>query len=357
MKLLIVDTVSPDRAPYLKYYEDVCKKLKVNYDRFLWDRDHDGGLEYSGNTFLLHKICPFGKGKIYKILPMLEYRRNLLKVLKHGNYTHLVLINSLASFMIYNYVLENYKEHYIMDIRDYTYEKYSIYGRRINRLVSNSAFTTISSKGFLRFLDDNAKIVLNHNISNLANKIDEPTLLKRNPVSIGFVGSVRYQHENMQLIDSLKDNKKYELLFIGSIVNGCNLKSICEDKKIRNVFFDGKFNNIDKPKIYKNIDMINSIYGNFSMEVTTAVPNRYYDALLFKKPIITSKGTYLSELVENRGLGISIDVENDDIEEKISHYILHFDANKFVEACNTELNRVDFEQKEFIGKLEIFMSS
>ncbi len=45
--------------------------------------------------------------------------------------------------------------------------------------------------------------------------------------------------------------------------------------------------------------MINSIYGNDSLEVTTALPNRLYEACMFKKPIISSRDTYLGEAFFN----------------------------------------------------------
>ena len=48
--------------------------------------------------------------------------------------------------------------------------------------------------------------------------------------------------------------------------------------------FKGEFKNEDKPEIYREIDFINAIYGNKSLEVTTALPNRLYDGILFKKP-------------------------------------------------------------------------
>ena len=42
------------------------------------------------------------------------------------------------------------------------------------------------------------------------------------------------------------------------------------------------------------------------MEVQSALPNRLYDALIFKKPIITTEGTYLTEVVEKYGIGFSL---------------------------------------------------
>ena len=81
----------------------------------------------------------------------------------------------------------------------------------------------------------------------------------------------------------------------------CDLEGYCKRNNIKNVVFKGEFKNEDKPEIYREIDFINAIYGNKSLEVTTALPNRLYDGILFKKPIIASKGTYLGEVIKKYG--------------------------------------------------------
>ena len=293
MKVLIVDTVSYNRAPYLKYYIDACKEKKVDYDLFLWNRNQTGGLIKNGNIYTMNSICPFGGSKLKKIIPMLQYRNALLRIIKENQYTHLVLINTLAPVMISNYVLKHYNQKYILDIRDYTYEKIKQYKNIESKLIEHSYFTTISSRGFLKFNTPNNKIIVNHNISNFDKIENTVTLNKNEKIVIGFVGSVRYSEVNKVLIETVKDSSQYALEYVGSEVQGCNLDEFCRENNIKNVVFRGQFLNNQKPEIYKNIDMINSLYGDFSLEVTTAIPNRYYDALIFKKPIITSKGTYL----------------------------------------------------------------
>ena len=61
--------------------------------------------------------------------------------------------------------------------------------------------------------------------------------------------------------------------------------------------FEGVYQNKEKPDIYKKIDLINAVYGNESLIVTTSLPNKLYDCIVFKRPIIVHSGTYLSEIV------------------------------------------------------------
>ena len=341
----------------MKYYEECCINNNINYDLFLWDRDNNKPLEQIENKYIFHHKCVFGGGKLQKIYPMYQYQKHLRNIIKKNKYTHLVIINTLASVMISDLLLNSYKNKYIMDIRDYTYEKLIIYKMLVDRLIDYSFFSTISSKGFYRFINKNNKIMVNHNISNVLNVENLVALDSKKNNIIGFVGSIRYKKENIALINSLKDSSHYKLKYVGPFVSDCNLKDFCLANNIKNVDFMGSFNNDDKPKIYKDIDIINSIYGQGSLEVTTAIPNRYYDALIYKKPIIASKGTYLGELVENNNLGIVVDVFNDDIKKLLDKYIVDFDSNMFMECCNKELQNVVEEQKCFIKSINIFLNN
>ena len=361
MKILIVDTVSFNRAPYLKWYIDACKKNNVDFDLFLWDRTKTSHFEKDGNMFVFHHKCEFGGNKIKKILPMILYRKKLLQTIKIGQYTHLILINTLAAVMISNFVLNNFDGKYIMDIRDYTYEKYEIYQKIENKLIEHSAFTTLSSRGFLKFIKSNNKIIINHNIGKTDFKIERPTLNTSDVVRIGFIGSVRYKKENLNLINALGNNNGYKLVYIGEHVAGCNLESECIKNKIKNVNFIGKYNNNDKPQLYQNVDIINSLYGNFFFLSTTAIPNRLYDALLYKKPIITTENTYLSEVVKKYGLGISLpgcqDYSRDEYIKKIEQYLECFNPDEFVNNANELFEIILEEQKIFCEQVDKFVQN
>ena len=47
-----------------------------------------------------------------------------------------------------------------------------------------------------------------------------------------------------------------------------------------------------------------------SLNNKLALPNKLYEALYFKKPLIVSKDTYLAERVENYGIGIAVESNN-----------------------------------------------
>lgn len=188
MKVLIVDTVPKERATYLEYYINICERLKINYDRLIWDRSKNGKIEYKGHEIIYH-----GKGydgnvsKIKKIYPLYKYRCILKKIIQNGEYTHLILVNTIAPVIIAGVIRKHFKNRYIMDIRDYTYEKWSFYKKRVDRLINDSTFSVISSRGFYKFLKPNSKIIIAHNVSNIADEFKTATLHKNKCNTIGFV--------------------------------------------------------------------------------------------------------------------------------------------------------------------------
>lgn len=101
--------------------------------------------------------------------------------------------------------------------------------------------------------------------------------------------------------------------------------------------------------------MINSLYGDFSLEVTTAIPNRLYDALIFKKPIIASKGTFLGEVVEKNRLGIAVELNIQSIKKEVNNYVQNFDKEEFIRNCNECLEKVIGEQNSFKYSIREFL--
>jgi glycosyltransferase involved in cell wall biosynthesis len=355
MKVLIVAFHSRSMTPYSELYENVIKNNNDIYDIIFWDRFSNNKLERKGNEFIIHKICSLGGNKFKKIVPMFYFRKTVNQIIKNGNYDRIIILNTLPAVLLSNVLISNYKGKYILDIRDYTYEKYKFYKKRVDNLVKNSFITTVSSFGFFRFLENNKKIYLNHNISNWnIFGFSDKELSEKPKIKIGFVGVVRYMKENMNLMRQMKNNEKYEFIYIGNTYPECNLEKTCKNENIENVTFKGEFNNKDKPEIYKEIDIINALYGNESLEVQTALPNKLYDAIIFKKPMIVSKGTYLAELVEKYKIGITVDFK-ENFYEVIEKYIAEFHSHEFNKNANMLLYKVICDQRKIKEKVKCFI--
>lgn len=90
-----------------------------------------------------------------------------------------------------------------------------------------SALTTISSHGFMEFLSESPKLVMNHNITWSEIIPEAPDLRNKQVINIGFIGGVRYYDENVQLIEKLKNTFRYQLWYIGKATSDCDLQFKC----------------------------------------------------------------------------------------------------------------------------------
>lgn len=359
MKIGIIGFGERNFIPYVEVYENELKKANIQYECIFWDRFNDSLVSKNSNEYTVHVRCEPGISKFKKIIPMLKFKQQIEKILRKEHYTHIIVLTTLPGVLIHKILLKQYADKYILDIRDYSYEKYSWYKKIVEKLIANSYFTAISSNGFKAFLPQSNKIITCHNIGSDFPKEKEGVDLKnKEKITIGFVGGIRYFEENCKLINVFANNPKYQLAYIGRKNLDCDLEAYCKRNNIKNVLFQGDFNNADKPEIYKGIDFINSVYGNGSLEVTTLLPNRLYDGILFKKPVLASKGTYLGKIVDEYKLGIVVDIneQNKKFIEIVNTYINNFDKVAFVKKCQKFQERILLEQKSFLNNIKAFIT-
>lgn len=352
MKVCIIGHTEKTYLPYMEKYTKFFDENSIEYDIICWQRE-EKTINSSENEYNYYEEAK--EGAINKIKSYLNYRKYVLQILEKNKYDKLIILTTVPGIFLRKYLYANYKNKYLFDIRDYSFEKFPPYRMMVDKLIDNSQLTTISSHGFMDFLSKNKKIIMNHNIPIGIDKLTPQNLKEKSVINIGFIGGVRYFDENCELIDKLKNEFKYQLWYIGKPTADCDLNSYCKENDITNVSFIGKYNNSQKPELYKNMDMINSIYGDNSLEVTTALPNRLYEACLLKKPIISSKGTFLGEVIDRYGLGLSVDVESDDVLNIINNYVENFNIDKFNSGCEEFLADVFNDEDVLFGCLRQFI--
>ena len=74
---------------------------------------------------------------------------SIRKIIKKGNYTNLIIVNTIWAVFLIDVILSHFRGRYLLDIRDYKVEKFPIIKWMIPQIVKNSYRTIISSKGFL----------------------------------------------------------------------------------------------------------------------------------------------------------------------------------------------------------------
>ncbi len=357
MKVLIVAFHPRTMAPYSRLYEEAVKDSGNEYDIVFWDRFRDGALEKIENEYIIHRICTLGGNKLKKIPAFFAFRKTVKKIIKDGRYDRIVILNTMPGVLLSDILLKKYKNRFILDIRDYTYEKYGFYRHRVNLLIDHSFFSTISSPAFCQFLNRERcdRLLLNHNISNELQKMVSCRDLKLMKTgNIGFVGAVRHEKENENLIDEFGNDERFKFLYYGVFNDGCCLDSYCRKHNVENAWFYGAFDNADKPRIYENIDIINSVYESRTFGEGYSIPNRLYDAILFKKPMVVFEDTYIAQVVREYNLGLVL-TKYGKVKNELLQYVSSFEQKEFDRNCERLLCKVLQDQEFLREKLYAFL--
>ena len=285
----------------------------------------------------------------------MQWRSFVRGILKKKKYDRLILLTTMPAVLLADTLLGEYRGRFWLDIRDFTYENVPFYKKIVHALVEAAAAVSISSPAFQRFLPQCDHIYLTHNISNQDAAEEHCTLDPQSPrFCIGFVGGIQFAQQNQQLLSQFANNEKYLLKYVGKPHLGCDLPAFCRENNIRNAQFYPAFQNHEKPEIYRSIQLINCVYGNHNQVVRLLLPNRLYDCVLFKKPILVSKGTYLAEVVEQYRLGLPVDVEREAVAARVDAYLAGFDREAFETGCRQFLERVDREIESYSHALWAF---
>ncbi len=128
-------------------------------------------------------------------------------------------------------------------------------------------------------------------------------------IRFAFVGGARFDSIDFFVETLLTNFPQHEFHFYGPVEERMNRFG----EKYNNVFYHGRFKNPDDlPKIYENIDLLLCTYDYRIDNVRYAEPNKLYESIYFRKPIIVSSNTFLSKKVAQLGIGYDIDSLNRD---------------------------------------------
>ncbi|WP_342600223.1 glycosyltransferase [Psychrobacillus sp. FSL H8-0483] len=121
---------------------------------------------------------------------------------------------------------------------------------------------------------------------------------------IGFIGKVRYKEQLKLLIDA-SERADIDILIAGNGVDLSEITDYCRGKQ--NIIIYGPYKYEEEiATLYSEVDCIYSMYDTKIQNVRIALPNRLYEAAICGLPLIVSKETELSNIVEKEVLGVSV---------------------------------------------------
>ncbi|WP_343929283.1 hypothetical protein [Peribacillus frigoritolerans] len=338
-------------------YISILEQENEDFEIIYWDRLGSPDCPEKYKSIVFQKPSRLNLSHKDKIKDFLEFRRFVIKNINKRKYDKLIVLTSLTGIFLFDYLQKNYKNKFIFDIRDYTFENFYPYKMIENRVIKSSYFTTISSEEFKMFLPSSNKYILSHNILReeieQANEFNKPKE-RDGIITVSFIGAIRHFDIDSKIALKLANDDRFKVVYHGYGVAYEKFKAFCQERKL-DVQITGKYDRKDKIKLLANADIINAYYGIESYANLFAMPNKYYDSLIYKIPFWANPKVYSGQRSIKSGIGLNADLESESFANDLYHEYMEIDRLKFERDCNQELSKVVKEDELFISKVQEFI--
>lgn len=345
MKILILGFTKLKYMPYMNFYLQNVDLEKNDVHVLYWNRDLQPEDAIDGVT--LHEFRQYQEdevSRLSKIGSFIKFRKFALTVLKKESFDFIIVLHSLPGVLIADKLRKYYKNRFIFDYRDSTYEGFAPFKKIVGGLVENSCATFVSSDAFRKFLPQaqSFKIYTSHNIltDSLGHRDEkEKNGQPSDKIRIAFWGFIRHEQINREIIEKISRDARFELHYYGREQETArNLKQFAAQLHADNVFFHGEYKPEDRYSFVRNTDILHNIYcdGNTML----AMGNKYYDGIIFYIPQLCMKGSFMAQKAAGAGVGLECDPYDDDFTEKIYAYYRNLDQKSFRSSCDNELQRI-----------------
>jgi len=321
-----------ESQPYLRYFTDLFDSLEIDYEYVCWDRDNKNPTMYNNHKVITIKYSASIKNSNFrKLIDYWIFSKIVKKKLPKLGYDFLIIHTIANAFFLKNYLIRNFNNKFIFDIRDYS-PIYPLIKNSVKELIDYSVITTISSEGFLNWLPKVNKYLLSHNVakgyleSQQCNK-----LIRNDEIKILTIGQLRNSISNKRIINSLGNKENVKLLFAGVGVEKFDLETFALGR-YSNVTFTGRYEKVDEPLLVMSSDLINIVLPN-NLSNTTPMSNRFYLSIVHRKPMIVNEESIQAYFVKKFNLGLIVKSE-DDIYDKIMEYLEGFDYVTYDKGCS-----------------------
>lgn len=347
MKILIIGFTKVKFMPYMNFYLDNIDTQANDVHLLYWNRDLQEEDLSSLEGVTLHEFRCYQEddvSKLSKVTSFLKFRRFALKVLKEGFFDFVYVLHSLPGVLIADKLKKSYKNKFIFDYRDSTYEALPPFKKIVGDLVKYSYATFVSSDAFRVFLPESEreKTYTSHNLltDSLNHRDDKEKYgIASDKIRVAFWGFIRHEGINLEMIKKLGADNRFELHYYGREQQIAeNLKEFVKENNIDNVFFHGEYKPQDRYEFVKSTDIIHNIY--YDNNTMLAMGNKYYDGAIFRIPQICYPDSFMGKTAEKNGIGCMLNPYDNDFADKLFDYYKNINREEFNRNCDKETESV-----------------
>lgn len=351
MKILIMGFGKLKFMPYMNFYLDNLDREKHDIHLLCWNRDLKEDVTSGLDGITVHEFSCYQEDdvpKAQKVKSFLKYRQFALELIKKERFDFLYVVHSLPGVVVWDYIRQHYKNRFVLDFRDVTFESILPFKAVIADMVRLSRFTFVSSDAFRIYLPstESKKIFTCHNIDVGSLSYRERRLQARSTgrIKIGFWGFIRDERMNCRIIDQIANDPRFELHYYGREQQiGLALKDYVAQKNITNVIFHGEYNPAERYGFIKDIDLIHNIYDDEGARL--AIGNKYYDGIVFGVPQVCLRGSYMGRLCAQSGIGFECSPYTESFADDLYKSYCDLDKAEIYERSAIVLEKILEENK------------
>jgi len=276
-------------SPYLDIYTRILDGMGVGYDIISWNREgrNEVGIQFQYKEKSRNQLVVFWS--------YLKYARFLKKTIRNNRYERLIVFSPQVGIFLSSF-LNKYKGRYIFDYRDLSF-------------VSHNFNVDVVKKAL----------------------IEEASLYKAETSTVLTIGALRADM-NYEVMDALGNVSGIKLSFVGKGYASEALERYAKCKCYDNVVFTGFYKKEEEPSIYEQHALVNIIYPLIPSHIS-ALSNRFYNSLIYKRPMIVMRGTVQGDYAEQFGVGLVID-DCENLDVKLNEYRKNIDFCRYINQCN-----------------------
>lgn len=336
--------------PYASFYLDKIDFSKNQIDIVYWNRDlQEEDLSGYNPSIRFHEFRKSMEDSIYRLKKLgyfRSYRKFVKKILSNNQYDTVISLHTLPGLLVMDSLLRDYRNNYILDYRDSTFEANYFFGKLVRGFAKNAKVVFVSSDAFRKFLPDKeVETITSHNLlyDSLKHRNDRDiNYVPSDKIRISFWGLLRHYRHNLMIIDKLANDVRFELHYYGRELSmGRLIRQYIKGHAIENVFLHGEYTPEDRYEFACSTDIIHNSYDDANMRL--AMGNKYYDALIFRIPQLCMPGSYMAERCETKGVGFSINPADPDFANKLYKAYKSIDKDNFRENCDKDLKDILLE--------------
>lgn len=304
MKVGIIAANKLRFSPYAFFYADILRELGIDYEFVVPDRSKETRDESDEKI----RTVPWNEG-LHNLVNYSIFSARVRRICKQS-YDFVIVLTAPNAVFFAPWITRLFPQKYIVDIRDYTFEKYGLYRAMEKIAFQSSAMNVISSPEFTTFLPESTYYVT-HNITTPLSASSAKFKKNTAHIIIGYVGSIGYAEQCEKMIELVAKDARFSFLFYGTGDDEERLKRYVSERNYGSdrIRFFGAYKPDQKSAILRKVDILFNCYGNGSTGVRCLLANKLYDGLYYHIPILNSPNTYMDKM--SGKLSYALDLEKE----------------------------------------------